>query len=326
MSARRTTRPPTPTPPHSAHPAFVSVSVVLAAAQPTMFGASLRRAVVAVATRAVRPRLAELSSAPMHSARSTFSGALAPVTSQFAVRAMAQEARPLSEKPDGCLTVFMGNLPFSIDEDVVVKLCKDNGIPEPTRVRWLTDRETGSFKGSGFVEFDNTNAVDKFVQLNGTLLSERTIRVDYAVSRPREAVRPDRRGGGDRGDRRVAGSGGGGRFGGGGGGGGGANRRDVPLSDKPPGCTTVFLGNLARDIDDDDIYAKAREIGTGNIKSIRWLTDRETGDFRGCGFVDFESTEDADKFAKLNGSVLKNRYLRVDYAKPREPRQNRNNE
>ena len=29
----------------------------------------------------------------------------------------------------------------------------------------------------------------------------------------------------------------------------------------------------------------------GEISNIRWLTDRETGDFKGCGFVEFAEPE-----------------------------------
>lgn len=33
----------------------------------------------------------------------------------------------------------------------------------------------------------------------------------------------------------------------------------------------------------------------GEIKQIRWLTDKESGDFRGCGFVEFYDGDAVDK-------------------------------
>lgn len=203
-----------------------------------------------------------------------------------------REARPLSERPEGCTTVFLGNLDFNIEEDDVKKFAKDCG--EIASIRWLTHRDTGDFKGCGFCEFTTSEAVDKFVKLNGQRLNGRPIRIDYAQSK---------------------------RSGGGGGGGGG-KREPRPLSEKPDGCTTVFCGNLSFDITEDAIHelAKASDI-TDGVKHIRWLTDRETQEFKGCGFIEFFDTESVDKFVAHNGKDVMGRSIRIDYAKPRPPRE-----
>lgn len=201
--------------------------------------------------------------------------------------------RPLSEKPEGCTTVFLGNLSFNIDDPDIHKFCKDKNIPEPSSIRWLTDRETGAFRGCGFIEFSDPTAVDKMVEQNGTMLLNRAMRVDYAAGRKNTPGK----------------------------GGGGGGRTPKPLGEKPDGCTTCFLGNLSFDIEDDDIHAKAKEVGAGEVKNIRWLTDRESGEFKGCGFVEFHETDGVDKFVTLNGKDLKGRSMRVDFAKPRPPRE-----
>merc|ERR1712070_747276 len=74
------------------------------------------------------------------------------------------------------------------------------------------------------------------------------------------------------------------------------------LSARPDNCTTVFAGNLSFDIDDDTIRKFAEDCG--EIKNIRWLTDRESGDFKGCGFLEFYDSESVDKFVKKNGEDL----------------------
>jgi len=200
-----------------------------------------------------------------------------------------REARPLSERPEGCTTVFLGNLDFNIEEDDVKKFAKDCG--EIASIRWLTDRDTGDFKGCGFCEFTTSEAVDKFIKLNGQKLNGRDIRIDYAKKRTNSK-----------------------------GGGGGGGREPRPMSEKPDGCTTVFVGNLSFDITEDAIHELAKKNG-GGVKHIRWLTDRETQEFKGCGFVEFFDTESVDKFVLNNNADVMGRSIRIDYAKPRPPRE-----
>lgn len=59
----------------------------------------------------------------------------------------------------------------------------------------------------------------------------------------------------------------------------------------------------------------------GEVKKIRWLTDRESGQFKGCGFVDFYETESVKQAAKKNGQDLLGRAIRIDFAKARPPRE-----
>ena len=192
---------------------------------------------------------------------------------------------PQSEKPEGCNTLFMGNLSFDIDEEVVKKFFKDCG--EIANIRWLTDRDSGDFKGCGFVEFSDPASVDAAAAKNGETLAGRNVRLDFAKGRTNS--------------------------GGGGGGGGG---RDRPMSEKPDGCQTMFMGNLSFDIDDDAVKKFFKDCGT--VTTCRWLTDRDSGDFKGCGFIEFDSSEAVDKAAALNGTELMGRNVRLDYAKGRD--------
>ena len=89
--------------------------------------------------------------------------------------------REASQKEEGCVTVFVGNLSFNIDEDTVRETFKDCG--EISMIRFAEDRETGQFKGFGHVEFVETEATDKAVELAGTYVMDRPIRVDYANDR-----------------------------------------------------------------------------------------------------------------------------------------------
>ena len=74
-----------------------------------------------------------------------------------------------------------------------------------------------------------------------------------------------------------------------------------PMGPKPPGCYTLFMGNLNFAIDDDAIYNFFKEGADAEMVAVRWLTNKETGEFRGVGFADFADDENLDRAATLNG-------------------------
>ena len=80
---------------------------------------------------------------------------------------------------------------------------------------------------------------------------------------------------------------------------------------KPEGCCKLYCGNLSYDIDDAALRAFFEPLA---LSAIRWVTDRETGDFKGCGFAEFASTEDADQAFLKQGQVLMSRPVRLDWA------------
>jgi nucleolin len=98
------------------------------------------------------------------------------------------------------------------------------------------------------------------------------------------------------------------------GGGGAAGREKKGPSAKPDGCTTVFIGNLSYQINEDEVYEFFSTCG--NIKEIRW----NQGDFKGYGWVEFDDTNSPDEAMKLNGKDLAGRAIRIDYAAPKKSR------
>ncbi|MEZ5565505.1 MAG: RNA-binding protein [Gammaproteobacteria bacterium] len=108
--------------------------------------------------------------------------------------------------------IYVGNLPYTADEESVRALFSQHGAVEA--VRLINDRETGRFRGFCFVEMPESDAQTAIARLNGHDMEGRQLRVNEA--REREGGG----GGGGRG-RGGYGGGGGGRDGGGGYGGGG---------------------------------------------------------------------------------------------------------
>ncbi len=108
--------------------------------------------------------------------------------------------------------IYVGNLPYSTDNQQLAQLFGAFG--EVLDAAVIMDRATGQSKGFGFVEMaDDAQAQSAIQALNGTMVGNRTIRVNEAQPRA------ERGGGGGYGGGGYGGGGGG--YGGGGYGGGG---------------------------------------------------------------------------------------------------------
>lgn len=85
---------------------------------------------------------------------------------------------------------------------------------------------------------------------------------------------------------------------------------------------TIYVGNLSYDATENDLTQVFAEYGT--VKSATMPTDRETGRVRGFGFVEMESNEEEENaITQLDGAQWMGRNLRVNKARPKEPRGNR---
>ena len=122
-------------------------------------------------------------------------------------------------KPDGCDTLFVGNLSWDIEEQQLWDLFSQAG--EVASVRFATSKEDGSFRGFGHVSFVDPSSLEEAIKLNGTPVNGRALRLDFA---PPKAARESFGGGGGRGGGRDGGGRGGGRGGGGRDGGRGGGR------------------------------------------------------------------------------------------------------
>ncbi len=83
--------------------------------------------------------------------------------------------------------------------------------------------------------------------------------------------------------------------------------------------TNIFVGNLSYGAGEDDIRGLFEQFGTVERASI--VTDRETGQARGFGFVEMANDAEAERaIAALNGAELKGRAITVNVARPRAER------
>ena len=189
---------------------------------------------------------------------------------------------------DGVKRLFLGNCSFDINDDLLKEALGKYGTIES--IHWVTDRETGKFYGTGFVEFSTVEEANAALAADGVEIAGRAVRIQVAKPRANEGA----------GAKKPFGAAGG----------AGAKKAVQPLSEKPPGCKTMFVGGLPFTITEDEL--KGVFADCGEITNIRWV--EKDGQFKGCGFVEFADTSAVDKAAEKNGFAMGTRQLRIDYA------------
>ena len=81
----------------------------------------------------------------------------------------------------------------------------------------------------------------------------------------------------------------------------------------------IYVSNLAYNATDDDLRQLFESYG--EVDTIRIITDRDTGQSRGFGFVEMPDSAAAKTAIQgLQGKELGGRTLTVNEARPREPR------
>ncbi len=83
----------------------------------------------------------------------------------------------------------------------------------------------------------------------------------------------------------------------------------------------IYVGNISFNASEDDLRDAFEQYGT--VETVKIVLDRDTGRSRGFGFVEM-ADDDAGREAinALNGFDLEGRELKVNEARPREPRRN----
>jgi cold-inducible RNA-binding protein len=81
----------------------------------------------------------------------------------------------------------------------------------------------------------------------------------------------------------------------------------------------IFVGNLNFGATEAAIRSMFEEYGS--VERVNIVTDRDTGQARGFGFVEMSAAADADRaIAALNGKEVDGRTLNVNEARPKPER------
>lgn len=82
----------------------------------------------------------------------------------------------------------------------------------------------------------------------------------------------------------------------------------------------IYVGNLPWSATEDEIRDAFSQFG--EVTRVSLVNDQETGRFRGFGFVEMDSGGD-EAITALDGSDFGGRALKVNEARPRQPRPKR---
>jgi RNA recognition motif-containing protein len=81
----------------------------------------------------------------------------------------------------------------------------------------------------------------------------------------------------------------------------------------------LYVGNLPYSATEDSLREAFGACGT--VESANVITDRDSGQSKGFGFVEMSSDSEAQNAIQtLNGSTMDQRQIKVNEAKPKAPR------
>ncbi len=84
----------------------------------------------------------------------------------------------------------------------------------------------------------------------------------------------------------------------------------------------LYVGNLPYSVTQQALEETFGQCGT--VDSVNVITDRDTGQSKGFGFIEMSSDSEAQKaIQELNGTSIDGREIKVNEAKPKAPRDNR---
>ncbi|KAF8516017.1 hypothetical protein BU17DRAFT_51208 [Hysterangium stoloniferum] len=200
-----------------------------------------------------------------------------------AVSAKKAKVAANEESSEEIKTLFVGQLSYNVDNDWLATEFTDAGEVVSARVQM--DRQSGRSRGFGYVEFATAEAAQTALEkFQGKEIDGRPVKLDLSAPRqPNPAARAK-------------------AFG------------DVP--NEP--SSTLFVGNLSWTTTEDMVWEHFGQFG--EVSSVRLPTDRESGQPKGFGYVEFADVGSATKgYEGAAGSSIDGRPIRLDYSKPRDP-------
>ncbi|KAK3140912.1 hypothetical protein QOZ80_5AG0407690 [Eleusine coracana subsp. coracana] len=179
--------------------------------------------------------------------------------------------------------VYVGGIPYYSSEDDIRSFFEACG--SITAIDCMTFPESGKFRGIAILTFKTDAAAQRALALDGADMGGFYLKIQPYKS--------------NKSDREV--------------------RQKEDFAPKLiEGYNRIYAGNLPWDITEDDIK---KFFSDCKILSIRFGTDKETGDFKGYAHVDFSDGTSLAVALKLDQKVIKGRSVRIRCAVPKKDNQ-----
>jgi len=185
-----------------------------------------------------------------------------------------------------CNRIYVRNLSDEVSEEAIRKFFADCGAI--TEIKWIEDRNTGAFKGSGFVQFTSVAEGKEAIKKHGQIFMGKRITCEY--SRPLKES-------GAASTKQIGKTGEQSRF--------SSKNEQLPK-------TRVFISNLDYNIDETAVREFFSDCG--DVRNIKW--SEKNGEFFCKGVVEFESADAAQKAVKKSGELLLGKELKAEISNP----------
>ncbi|KAG6548900.1 hypothetical protein Mapa_009663 [Marchantia paleacea] len=176
--------------------------------------------------------------------------------------------------------VYVGGMPYYVSEDDIVEYFAECGKIKELDCVLFPD--TGKFRGLAFITFETEESARKCLEWDGADMGGRFLKITKAkASKVNKSA-------------------------------------ELGEVKKHEGCLSVYIGNLAWDITEDVIknFLK-KHFKPSRIEAIRLAFDKETGEFKGFGHIDFGDDDSLEAAVRLNQSPLLGRPVKIAYSMPK---------
>ncbi|RLN21381.1 hypothetical protein BBO99_00000221 [Phytophthora kernoviae] len=104
---------------------------------------------------------------------------LQPKSGSEASVAVKRPSKVIGPRPEGCMTIYVGNLAYDITEEVLKKVFDKCGSIRA--VRFAEHIQTQEFRGFGYVQFHEEGPCEEAVKLDGMVVMGRPMNIDYGA-------------------------------------------------------------------------------------------------------------------------------------------------
>jgi nucleolar protein 12 len=181
-------------------------------------------------------------------------------------------------------TVFIGNLPNDIDKKEILKAFKDCGDIESVRIRnQALEEEREKKRGRAVRVLRGELKKGAQYSASGFILFKKQHSTNNALAKSGLVIS----------GRHVF-----------------VTRVDDEAKSFPP-QTSIFLGNLSYDTNEEQVWQYFVDHGVADVRRVRLVRDKETGDGKGFGYVEFAKPDSANKAITTRGDQLNGRDVRI---------------